>query len=325
MEQYADYKKIIDEALANVKLKEKPKRLFDPVAYTLSLGGKRLRPVLALAACDLFGGKTNHALNAAIGIEIFHNFTLLHDDIMDRSSLRRGKETVHRKWNSNVAILSGDTMFAIATKYMNEINHQQRQKILDIFTDTAIEVCEGQQYDMDFEDEPMVQIPEYLNMIRLKTAVLLGASLQIGALTGNTDYVQSQLLYDFGVNVGMAFQLKDDYLDTFGDREKFGKQIGGDIRANKKTYLFLKCLEKANDADRRKLLELYLDKPKVKDDQKVKSVLYLFEKYNVKNLSIKEMENYFSKALELMKQVKAPKNKKDKLVSYAEWLYKRDK
>ncbi|MFP4469366.1 MAG: polyprenyl synthetase family protein [Bacteroidales bacterium] len=323
MERYNNYKEQVNCALSELDLDRAPPRLYRPISYTLSLGGKRLRPILTLAACDLFGGNPDQALHAAIGLEIFHNFTLLHDDIMDEAPLRRGEATVYKKWNPNVAILSGDTMFALATNIINKTQHPSIKDILELFTQTAIEVCEGQQLDMDFESQAVVSIAEYLNMIRLKTAVLLGTSLQIGAIIGNANREQAQNIYDFGLNVGLAFQLKDDYLDAFGETEAFGKDIGGDIRANKKTYLYLKCLEQANEQDARKLLGLF-ETPTDNTNEKVKEVLSLYEKYNIKTLSLQEMEKYFGKAIEMMNHVGADREKKIALTSYAEWLYKRN-
>ncbi len=323
MEIYGHYKKMVNEALLHLSLQKKPEKLYDPITYILSLGGKRLRPVLALAACDLFGENPEKAIQAASGIEIFHNFTLLHDDIMDKADMRRGKETVHKKWNSNIAILSGDTMFALAYQQIATSSREQLHEILDTFTTTAIEVCEGQQYDMDFETSEVVTIPEYLNMIRLKTAVLLGASLKIGALIAGATTKQAQLIYDFGVNIGIAFQLKDDYLDAFGDLEKFGKNIGGDIAANKKTYIYLKCLEIADKQDRSGLLELY-QQTQGDSKAKINEVIEIFNKYDLKNHTLKEMENFFGKSLELMDKIEANPDKKNQMVRYAEWLYKRD-
>ncbi len=324
MEIFDTYKKQINKALEELKLGGSPVRLYEPIRYTLGLGGKRLRPILSLAACDLFGGNPEDVLNAAIGLEVFHNFTLLHDDIMDNAPLRRGEETVYKKWDANVAILSGDTMFAIATRLINSTNHPLREKILELFTQTAIEVCEGQQFDMDFEDQAIVSIPEYLNMIKLKTAVLLGASLKTGAIIGNAGEEQAGMIYDFGLNAGLAFQLKDDYLDAFGDAEAFGKNIGGDIRANKKTYLYLKCLEQADETDREDLLELYRNSDESVKNEKVQRVLSHFDKYNIRELSLTEMEKYFGKAIDIMNLIEADGKKKAALISFAEWLYKRN-
>lgn len=323
MEKLEAYKQKINHFLASEKFKKQPSNLYDPIDYTLKLGGKRLRPILALAACDLFGGNVDEALRPAIGIEIFHNFTLLHDDIMDEAPQRRGKETVYKKWNSNIAILSGDTMFALAYSYFNSIDSGKLPAILETFTQTAIEVCEGQQYDMDFESREDVAISEYIEMIRLKTAVLLGASLKIGALLANAQADQAQLIYDFGVNAGLAFQLKDDWLDAFGNEDKFGKSIGGDIAANKKTYLYLKCLEKASPDDRRKLIELFSGK-QYEPAAKLRQILDLFETYQVKEESTREMEHFFNLALDAIMRTNVPQNKKTDLIGFAEWLYKRD-
>ena len=323
MDKLEGFKQKINHFLLQEDFKKQPSNLYNPIDYTLKLGGKRLRPTLTLAACDLFGGNIDDALKPATGLEIFHNFTLLHDDIMDEASRRRGKETVYKKWNSNIAILSGDTMFALAFRYISSTDSKNLVEILDTFTQTAIEVCEGQQYDMDFEKRNDVDIAEYLKMIRLKTAVLLGASLKIGALVANASDEQAALIYDFGVNIGTAFQIKDDWLDAFGKEDKFGKSIGGDIIANKKTYLFLKCIGKATSKDRKKLIELYSGKP-VEPAAKIDQVLNIFEKYKVKEESTREMKHFFNLAMEAIKSTSAPQDKKDSLTSFAEWLYKRD-
>lgn len=323
MDNFTVYKEKIDRFLAQKSYGDFPEDLYQPIAYTLSLGGKRLRPVLALAACDLFGGDINRALPAAAGLEIFHNFTLLHDDIMDQAPQRRGKTSVYKKWNANIAILSGDTMFALAYRYFLSGNYQNLQTILSTFTDTAVEVCEGQQYDMDFENRVDVTISEYLKMIRLKTAVLLGASLKIGAAVAGANARQADLLYQFGVDAGLAFQLKDDWLDAFGDEDKFGKSIGGDIVANKKTYLYLKCLEKASPSDRDVLLRLY--SPEAPEErEKIKRVTALYGKYDIQNETIREMEYFFNRALHFLDMVKAFKERKDELARFAAWLYRRD-
>jgi len=324
MENSNIYLKIINDAIASVDLNRQPENLYQPIAYSLEMSGKRLRPILTLAACDLFGGDTTNAMNAAVGLEIFHNFTLVHDDIMDDAPLRRGEKTVFKKWNANIAILSGDTMFAIAMGQIVKTDHPKLKDVLNVFVQTAIEVCEGQQFDMDFENRLDVSIAEYLEMIRLKTAVLLGASLKIGALLANAGGVEANLMYDFGINAGIAFQLKDDWLDAFGDEAKFGKSIGGDIVANKKTYLYLKCLEMASPADRKMLVELF-GTSQSDENAKVRSVLDLFEKYKIKEAATLEMEKFFQKSIESINQVVAPADKKEALAGFAEMLYKRDK
>ncbi len=324
MEKFKHFKQRVNNALENLSIDKTPKRLYEPISYIISLGGKRLRPVLLLAANDMFGGIEKIAMPAALGLEIFHNFTLLHDDIMDEAAFRRGQATVHKKWDSNIAILSGDTMFALAYQQFQSLTPSENfAEILQTFTNSAIEVCEGQQYDMDFETSENVSIADYLEMIRLKTAVLLGCSLKIGALTAGAKSPQANLLYDFGVNIGLAFQLKDDYLDAFGDYEKFGKRIGGDIATNKKTYLYLKCLELANESNRKILLNYY-HQINTNSEKKINAVLGLFEKYDVKKHITIAMEKYFVKAVELMKSVEASESNKTELLKYTKWLYKRD-
>jgi geranylgeranyl diphosphate synthase type II len=324
MEHFANLKTMVNEAIEKADFNGTPDALYLPIRYTMQGDGKRLRPVLMLAACDLFGGKPETMLDAAIAIELFHNFTLLHDDIMDNADLRRGNETVHRKWNNNIAILSGDTMFALAYRWMLKTKHSQIIEMLGTFTQTAIEVCEGQQYDMDFEKMPAVSIPEYLNMIRLKTAVLLGCSLRIGALATDASLRDLQLIYDFGVSIGIAFQLQDDMLDTFGDGKKTGKMPGGDIIANKKTYLYLKCLEIANAGDRSDLLRFYNPNDHTPREQKIASVTTMMQKYRIEELATHEMEQHYAKSTQLLNLLKAPREKVESMLAYAEWLYRRN-
>src|ERR1700759_413091 len=246
MKELHELQDIIGNAVKELNYPEYPAQLYEPISYILSLGGKRMRPALLLMACDLFGGDVDAAIPPALAIEVFHNFTLMHDDIMDNAPIRRGHATVHTKWNQNVGILSGDVMLVQGYKLMMQVPDHLLRPILDIFNVTAIGVCEGQQLDMEFEELTNVSIDEYLNMIKLKTAVVLGGALKIGALIGGADTKDADLLSDFGVNLGIAFQLQDDILDVYGDPEKFGKQVGGDIISNKKTYLLLKSLELAN-------------------------------------------------------------------------------
>ncbi len=241
-------------------LKE-PKNLYEPIDYILGLGGKRLRPVLTLMSTDIFDGNYKDALNAALSIEVFHNFSLVHDDIMDDAPLRRGKKTVHEKWDTNTGILSGDAMLIMAYQLFENYSAEKFQDLAKLFSKTAIEVCEGQQYDVDFETRNDVTIPEYLKMIEYKTAVLVGAAMKMGAIVAGASAEDQQNIYEFGRNLGIAFQLQDDYLDAFGDPETFGKQVGGDIIENKKTYLYLKALEFSNDADTNKLTELFSSSP----------------------------------------------------------------
>lgn len=282
----------INREFAAIGLPAQPANLYDPVTYTLAQGGKRLRPLLALAACELFSGDIEDAIHPAIGIEIFHNFTLLHDDIMDQAPLRRGKETVYKKWNTNIAILSGDTMFALANREIIRTRPDAIAPLAGLFNTTAIEVCEGQQYDMDFESRNDITIPEYLEMIRLKTAVLLACSLKTGAIIAGASADDQNLVYDAGISLGMAFQLRDDYLDTFGDEKVFGKMAGGDILAGKKTWLFLRLLEKTGD-DRQKLSELYNQHTKMSPAEKISHFKAEFTAKGVKDEIIGLIDNYF--------------------------------
>ena len=245
MKKLEDLQSIISEAVQKLDFPGYPAKLYEPISYILSLGGKRMRPALLLMACELFGGDVNKAISPALAIEVFHNFTLMHDDIMDNAPLRRGKTTVHERWNKNVAILSGDVMLIEGYKLMMQVEDRLLRPILDIFNTTAVGVCEGQQLDMEFETRDVVDINEYINMIRLKTAVVLGGALKIGALIGGAPAKDADLLSQFGVQLGVAFQLQDDILDVYGDPEKFGKQVGGDIISNKKTFLLIKALELA--------------------------------------------------------------------------------
>ena len=309
----------IKQSFADQNFIEEPKLLYEPIDYTLSQGGKRLRPVLLLAGCDLFGGNCNRALNAAMGIEIFHNFTLLHDDIMDKSALRRGKETVYKRWNENIAILSGDTMFALAYRYFLKTPHKNIQQILQVFTETAIDVCNGQQYDMDFETRTDTSLNEYLVMIHKKTAVLLAGALKIGSLYAECSEVDRNHLYEFGINVGLAFQLQDDLLDAFGDEKTFGKPIGTDIKDNKKTFLFLKAVELAN-ADDKAVLNNWFTQIPTDSDEKIASVLSLYNKLEIKKHTELEIEKYFSKGLQELELINVPSDNKEPLRSFVNQL-----
>lgn len=310
---------IVKQSFANQNFIEEPKLLYEPIEYTLSQGGKRLRPVLLLAGCDLFGGDCNQAINAALGIEIFHNFTLLHDDIMDKSALRRGKETVYKRWNENIAILSGDTMFALAYRYFLKTPVANIHSILDVFTETAIDVCNGQQYDMNFETQSDIHMNEYLTMIRKKTAVLLAGALKIGSLYGKCSDEDREHLYNFGINIGMAFQLQDDLLDAFGDEKTFGKPIGTDIKDNKKTFLFLKAIEHGND-DERRILNDWFSQTKTDNSEKIASVLGIYNRLEIKIHTEQEIEKYFSKGLEELEQINVESEKKEPLRNFVNQL-----
>ncbi|MCF8367626.1 MAG: polyprenyl synthetase family protein [Bacteroidales bacterium] len=315
--------KLINSRIEQLDFKKPPVELYDPIQYTLNLGGKRLRPALCLLACDLVGGNVKDALDPAIGIEIFHNFTLLHDDIMDGAPIRRGKPTVYKKWNTNVAILSGDTMMALSYEHIMKAPENLRSKIFLIFNETAIEVCEGQQYDMNFEISANVSIDDYLEMIRLKTAVLLAASLKIGVIIGGADDKVARLIYDFGENIGIAFQLMDDLLDVYSKQEKFGKTTGGDILANKKTYLYLKAFEIA-EGEELDQLQTAFNEEAIRPQEKVISVKTLYDKLGIKTLTEEKMDHYYNKAMESLSQIALHPEKKKTLIDFARKLRSRD-
>ena len=312
----------INQAIQNLPVYGEPEGLYQPIAYTLEQAGKRLRPMLALMSTQTFGGKIEEALPAAIAVEIFHNFTLLHDDIIDEAPLRRGNQTVYKKWNINTAILSGDTMFAIAYGQLSGSNPKHLPELMQVFTQTAIQVCEGQQYDIDFETSGNVNIHAYLDMIRLKTAVLLAASLKIGAIIGGASVEDCEKIYEFGENLGMAFQLQDDLLDAFGNESTFGKKTGGDILNNKKTYLYLKALECSTEADSARLKEVYEHKS-LKDEDKIHQVLEIFKKADIENLTEALILDYYHKAMEPMEQIILPESEKSSLLMLASSMLKR--
>lgn len=293
-----------------------PNQLYEPIAYTLADGGKRIRPILLLAANELFGGNIESVRYAAIGIETFHNFTLLHDDLMDRSPVRRGKPTVYRKWNDNTAILSGDAMNILAWRYFLRTPHDNLQRILQTFEKTSMEICEGQQYDMNFESRDDVTIDEYMEMIRLKTAVLLGGALQIGALYANAPDNDIKHLYNFGIGIGLAFQLRDDLLDAFGNTATFGKQTGTDIRDNKKTYLFLRAIEKASPEQRQILKHLFSTNPE-NADNKIKEVLNIYNQLEIRNDVETRINELTNQAMHELDSISRPDEQKNTLRTIA--------
>jgi geranylgeranyl diphosphate synthase type II len=300
-----------------------PTELYQPMSYTLKLGGKRIRPLLVLLGCDLFDGPEEDALWPAIGIEIFHNFTLLHDDIMDLAPLRRNQPTVHKKWNSNIAILSGDAMFVKSCQLMARTRQDAVTAVLDLFWKTALEVCEGQQFDMNFETEALVPLAKYIRMISLKTAVLLGCSLQTGAIIAGAREEDARRIYEFGKYCGIAFQLQDDILDVYGNQEKFGKRKGGDIVSNKKTFLLLKALEIADRYSKESLLH-WLQAGEEKAEEKVEAVTGIFDYLNIRSLAEKQMEKYFAKAIEILKEIPCAETKKSHLGQFTHALLYRD-
>ena len=320
-----DYKKAFllyldDKTNANNNVFNEPKNLYDPIQYILNLGGKRLRPVLTLLSCDIFSGSYKSALDAALAIEMFHNFTLMHDDIMDEASIRRGKTTVHKKWDINTGILSGDALMILAYQFFENYEGQVFKKIVSLFNKTAIEVCEGQQYDIDFETKNNVSLFEYEKMIGYKTAVLVAAALKMGAIIANAEENEADLIYDFGFNLGMAFQLQDDYLDTFGSKE-FGKKIGGDIIENKKTFLVIKTLELASEEDEKIIRGLFSTNDK--SLEKIDRVTNFFKKYKVDKKIQNEIEKYTVKAFTDVKKLNVSQENKDKLIEFGNDLMKR--
>ncbi|MGZ3819215.1 MAG: polyprenyl synthetase family protein, partial [Mucilaginibacter sp.] len=295
MKKLSGLQDIISNEVNQLTFPVYPAELYEPIKYILSLGGKRMRPALLLMACDLFGGDVQKAIAPALAIEVFHNFTLMHDDIMDNAPLRRGKITVHERWNSNVGILSGDVMLIEGYKLMMQVEDRLLRPILNIFNETAVGVCEGQQIDMEFETRNDVGIDEYITMIRLKTAVVLGGALKIGAIIGGASSEDAALLHTFGEQLGIAFQLQDDILDVYGNPEKFGKQVGGDIISNKKTFLLIKALELADNKQTAELNQWLLD-TNFNAAEKVAAVTGIYDQLNVRQFAETIMQGYADKA-----------------------------
>lgn len=322
MHSISQLQAIIHQAISDTQYPPSPKELYEPIAYLMGLGGKRMRPVSLLMACNLFTDDIQKAIKPAMAIELFHNFTLMHDDIMDNAPLRRGKPTVHQKWNNNVAILSGDVMLVEAYKLIMQVDQSILPAVLHIFNDTAVGVCEGQQIDMNFEDLQHVHESDYLNMIRLKTAVLLAASLKIGALIGGASNADAGLLYDFGINLGLAFQLHDDILDVYGNPEKFGKQVGGDIISNKKTFMLIKAQELANDETKTILLNWLnnADQPQ----EKVTAITAIYNDLQIREQAEIKMAGYAKTALHCLEQVNVSSRKKEILSTFAASLSVRE-
>lgn len=316
--------KIINEYIDNQDFTGTPPELYAPIEYILRQGGKRMRPTLCLLACDMFGGNVEDCMVPAVATEIFHNFTLVHDDIMDQAPLRRGMETVYHKWNSDVALLSGDTMLIKAFQYVLAMKKEYSYDVFAELCKVALEVCEGQQFDLNFETQEDVTLDAYLEMIRLKTAVLLGSVLKIGAIVAGADAKNQKAVYDFGINIGVAFQLQDDMFDCYGDVNVFGKMLGGDIADNKKTYLYLKTLELASDEDKKILRELF-KMPKGRDEKKMETILGLYAKYDVRNIVTRLMTEYYENSLQYLNDVDIPEDRKKVLRDYAAYLYTRNK
>ncbi|QRY59004.1 polyprenyl synthetase family protein [Sphingobacterium siyangense] len=308
---------LVIEAIETSQFPETPSNLYDPIRYILTLGGKRVRPVLTLMAAELFGmQEMDEIIPAAKAVEFFHNFSLIHDDLMDKAPLRRGKTTVHEKWDANIAILSGDGLLVKAYEEISKCNPIYLPATLKILSKVAMEVCEGQQLDMDYESRDSLTMPEYLEMIRLKTSVLLGGALQLGAILSGADEQQQQLIYDFGENVGLAFQLQDDILDAYGDPDTFGKIVGGDIMINKKTFLLVKLMAVISDDDRI-VLQGLLDTSIVTAPSKVADMLALYEKYEIKSAADELKDSYTQRAFEKMEALNVPNDRKEALLVLA--------
>lgn len=322
MHSIYQYQQYISEYLTEQQLVKEPKNLYLPIDYILSDGGKRMRPVLTLMSAEIFDADYKKALPAALAVEVFHNFSLVHDDIMDDAPLRRGKETVHEKWNLNTAILSGDAMLILAYQYFEKYEPKVFRDLAKLFSKTAIEVCEGQQWDVDFENRDDVTIPEYLKMIECKTAVLVAAAMKMGAIIAETSEENCKLIYEFGLNLGIAFQLQDDYLDAFGDPKTFGKQVGGDIIENKKTYLYLKAVEFADKNQFEQLMHLFSIQP---DDtiDKINSVKRIFNETGASDATQQAIHDFTFKAFETLQQISIDNEKKDILRSFGENLMAR--
>ncbi|MDG1933832.1 MAG: polyprenyl synthetase family protein [Flavobacteriales bacterium] len=321
MKDLSQIAEIIEAEINNTSYLKDPENLYSPIEYTMEFGGKRIRPILLLISYQLFNDNIERAFSPAKAIEIFHNFTLLHDDIMDKAPLRRGKITVHKKWNNNIAILSGDVMMIHAYKLLTQVESKYLKTILNIFNKAAIEVCEGQQWDMDFESTDDVLLIDYMKMIEFKTAVLLAASLKIGAVLADANDKDQNHLYEFGLNMGIAFQLKDDLLDVFGTSKLFGKKIGGDILANKKTFLYLKALQISDISTKLKLKKLYTSKDEY--DTKVEKVKNIFLDLNIKKHTLDLMKAYYIKAMKHLDAIDS--DKKSPLIDFADKLMQRDR
>nr|WP_299382537.1 polyprenyl synthetase family protein [Allomuricauda sp.] len=316
------YRSLFLSYMEATQSQKEPRNLYEPMDYILGLGGKRMRPVLTLMSTELFGGNPKEALDAAMAIEVFHNFSLVHDDIMDDAPLRRGQMTVHEKWDVNTGILSGDAMLIKAYQCLESYPQAIFKQLMVLFSQTAMEVCEGQQYDVDFETRDDVTIPEYLKMIEYKTAVLVAAAMKMGAIVAGAPEKDAEAIYQFGRNLGLAFQLQDDYLDAFGDPKTFGKQVGGDIMENKKTFLYLKALEFADQEEREGLMHLFSIKPS-ETKTKVETVKNIFLESGAVDAAKKEIQHYTEKAFDTLSGINIQEANKKVLRQFGEYLMKR--
>ncbi len=313
---------MVNEFLAELPYDRKPKSLYEPVRYVLSMGGKRIRPTLMLLAYNLFKEDPEKILMNAVGLETYHNYTLLHDDLMDNADMRRGQLTVHKKWDANTAILSGDSMLVLAYERMAQCDGKQLERVLRLFTTTALEIGEGQQYDMEFESRNDVKEEEYIEMIRLKTSVLLACALKIGAFLADASDEDADNLYKFGEQIGLAFQLQDDYLDVYGDAHVFGKKIGGDITSNKKTYMLINAFNHA-DAQQRKELERWVSAKNFDREEKVAAVTRLYNEIGIDKLAQEKIVYYFEQSKKYLDAVSVSAERKEELQKYAQKMMKR--
>ena len=313
----------INNHLSEIQITRTPEGLYEPIEYILSLGGKRIRPVLMLMAYNLYKEDVSSIYDPATGIEVYHNHTLLHDDLMDRSDMRRGKPTVHKVWNDNTAILSGDTMLILAFRYVAGCAPEHLKEVIDLFSLTALEICEGQQLDMEFESRNDVAEDEYIEMIRLKTAVLLAASLKIGAILAGASAIDAENLYNFGMQIGVAFQLQDDLLDVYGDPEVFGKKIGGDILCNKKTYMLIKALERAN-GEQLEELNRWLNADNCQPAEKIAAVTEIYNQLTIRSVCENKMREYYTLAMESLEAVAVAEEKKKELKNLVKLLMYRE-
>jgi geranylgeranyl diphosphate synthase, type II len=320
MYSYPQLLELINEEIKSTQYGSNPKELYQPIDYMMSLGGKRLRPILTLMACDLFETEVHHAIHAAMAVEVFHNFTLVHDDIMDNAPLRRGMETIYKKWNMPVAILSGDLMMIKAIEILAQTEKGNFKELLQVFNTTAAQVCEGQQIDMNFEARNDVSHEEYIEMITLKTAVLLGCSLKLGALIGGASIEDANHVYEFGKNIGIAFQIQDDMLDSFGEGDQVGKRIGGDIASNKKTLLLIELMNCMQKDDKALLKDLFVE---ADEEKKIKGVLDLYQKYQIKDFAESKKQNFLTLAKQHLSDISVNESRKEILLTTARDLMER--
>ncbi|AWM13760.1 polyprenyl synthetase [Flavobacterium sediminis] len=323
MQTITDYQNSIAEHFNSLDVQKEPANLYSPIQYILNIGGKRIRPMLTVMVADIFNCAIEKALPAATAVEVFHNFSLIHDDIMDEAPLRRGHQTVHEKWDLNTGILSGDAMLILAYQFFENYEPKIFRQLAKLFSKTALEVCEGQQYDVDFEIREDVTVPEYLKMIEYKTAVLVGAAMKMGAIVAEANEEDANLVYDFGLNLGIAFQLQDDYLDAFGDPETFGKQVGGDIIENKKTYLYLMAMQNAEEDIQRQLQYLFSLKPN-DSSEKVELVKNIFRNSRADEMTKLAIREYTDKAMKTLEAIQVAEDKKKVLRAFGENLMNRN-